>query len=92
MSTATRESIEAVEAALASLDFTPECEVDKLDRYDVVIKDSKCGKPAAWIGVAPCGHSAYFCADHHCSQKSYMCKVCKRKDMHLATYNWVRLR
>jgi hypothetical protein len=70
------------------LDFTPECDVDQLTRG---VHHDKCTKPAAWVGIAPCGHDCYFCETHHYDQRAFICHVCGRNDLHLATYKWIRL-
>jgi hypothetical protein len=83
-----------VTQTLEELDFTPECEVDVLNiRNGVLVSRSpKCSNKAAWSGAAPCGHDSYFCEQHHIDCfHGYTCNICKRKDMMLATYRWVRL-
>jgi hypothetical protein len=82
MSTATFELPDTA----AVLDFTPECDVEEPAPIN-----AKCTKPAAWIGVAPCGHDSYFCEVHHYDQRAFTCNICGLKDTMLATYRWIRI-
>lgn len=83
-----------VEDIAATHDFEPECEVDILIMRQGIstgIHKNKCTQPAVWLGIPPCRHDAYFCAEHHYDQRAFMCKICGRTNMLLATYNWIRL-
>jgi hypothetical protein len=78
----------ALPADVSSLDFQPPCAVTTTIKGRVT---SRCSEPAAWLGIPPCGHEDYFCEEHHSDGRSFTCTVCKRRDMLLATYRWIRL-
>lgn len=83
-----------VEDIAETHDFDPECEVDVLivrQGINTGIRKDQCRSTAAWVGVAPCGHDSYFCAQHHYDQRSFTCHQCGTMNMHLATYKWIRL-
>jgi hypothetical protein len=85
---------EVLERICDELDFSIECEVDVLImRHGVStgVYTDKCTKRAAWLGVAPCGHDAYFCEEHHYDTRAFHCHHCGRANMMLATYRWMRL-
>lgn len=79
--------VEAETQDITELDFNPVCEVEEPGWVEQV----ECAKPAVWVGTAPCGHDFYFCEQHHYDQRRFTCHQCGRRDMHLATYRWVRL-
>jgi hypothetical protein len=71
-----------------ALDFNLTCEVTRRDEQG---QKTKCGKPAAWLGIPPCGCSGYFCANCQTKTTPFNCDRCGTKGMLLKTYEWIAL-
>lgn len=84
----TQESTETDTIEDLDWNHKPPCEVDVTTLRDGI---QNCQKPAAWLGIAPCGHEGYSCDPHKHDGGLYWCRECGRRDMPRHNYRWIKL-